>query len=257
MRLATLQTGKTFILYDAGILCDATDTPQTEPASLGSAGSGPTQLNPAWFTPAFWQARNAVTGQAPGRGATVFVDASAIAADDRHWVLRAYRRGGFAARLSESRYVWRGLERSRAFRELRLTATLHAQGLPVPAPVAGCVWHHGLTYEAALLTTYLPGARTLADLLPQADDHLLERVGTTLSRFHAAGLDHVDLNARNLLVTPDERVWVIDLDRCRLRRQSGRWQEANLQRLERSLERFAPGQGSAKLSALLRGYRPA
>ncbi len=211
------------------------------------------QITPAWFTPAFWQARDAVTGQAPGRGASLFVSAASVLPSDRQWVLRLYLRGGLAARISETRYVWAVLERTRAFRELRLTAALHERGLPVPTPVAGCVWRHGPTYEAGLLTERLMGARALAEMLPDADDTLLARVGETLRRFHEAGLDHVDLNARNLLITPDERVWLIDLDRCRLRRP-GSWQEANLKRLQRSLERFSPGQGENRLHQILRGY---
>ena len=115
MRLATFQIGKGFILYDAGILCDAALASQIAPV----------ELNPAWFTAAFWQARSAVVGQAAGRGASLFVDASAVAVADQQWVLRAYRRGGFAARISESHYLWTGLERTRAFHELRLNAALY------------------------------------------------------------------------------------------------------------------------------------
>src|SRR5690606_26182180 len=125
------------------------------------------------------------------------------------WVLRPYRRGGLVARLSEARYLWTGLERTRAFRELRLTADLHARGLPVPRPVAADVTRHGLTYSAALITVRLPGARALASLLEngEADDDLLQRVGATIRRFHDVGLDHVDLDARNLLVDEGGKVW--------------------------------------------------
>ena len=68
-----------------------------------------------------------MTGQAPGRGQSLFLEVG-----DRQWVLRPYRRGGLVARLSTSRYLWTGLERSRAFREVRLTARLYQAGLPVP-----------------------------------------------------------------------------------------------------------------------------
>ncbi len=177
-----------------------------------------------------------MVGEAPGRGASLFLSAGA-----EEWVLRHYRRGGMIARLSERRYVWTGLERTRAFREFQLTADLHAQGLPVPRPVAAGVTRHGLTYEAALITVRIPDARALADLLlaDEADDELLQRVGATIRRFHDAGLDHVDLNARNLLVDRGGKVWMIDLDRCRVRK-AGRWQQANLERLQRSLSRFCP-----------------
>lgn len=247
MRLATLQFEKEFILYDAGILWDATATPQIDVAQ-----SRQVTPDPAWFSADFWQARDAVVGQAPGRGTSLFVDASGIASDQQ-WVLRTYHRGGLVAKISASRYLWLGLERTRAFRELRLTALLRERGLPVAQPVAAFVHHHGPTYEAALITRRLEGARALAELLPQVDDALLARVGETIRRFHRTGLDHVDLNARNLLITPDEQVWMIDLDRCRLRRP-GRWQQANLQRLARSLRKFSPQNTARHWHALLQGY---
>jgi 3-deoxy-D-manno-octulosonic acid kinase len=216
MRLATCRTGKTFILYDARSLCDAGKTPQ---------------IDARLFDPAYWRQTRAVVGEAPGRGASLFLDV-----DGAHWVLRPYRRGGIVARLSEARYLWTGLERSRAFRELRLTAELYERGLPVPRPVAAGVTLQGLAYEAALITERIPGARALAELLQEdvADEALLQEVGATIRRFHDAGLDHVDLNTRNLLVDEYRKVWLIDLDRCRLRRP-GSWQRGNLKRLERSL----------------------
>ncbi|MCW4152043.1 3-deoxy-D-manno-octulosonic acid kinase [Halomonas sp. 18H] len=219
MRLATFRVGKTGILYDASSLCDADGTPQ---------------ITPELFDPAHWRQHDRVLGEAPGRGVSLFLKAG-----NEAWVLRPYRRGGLVARLSPDRYLWSGAERSRAFREMRLTAQLHEQGLPVPRPVAARVTRHGLTYEAALITVRLPGARALADCLDEADYALLQRVGRTIRRFHDAGLDHVDLNARNLLVDPEANIWLIDLDRCRLRRP-GRWQRANLTRLERSLHKQLP-----------------
>ncbi|SEM82482.1 3-deoxy-D-manno-octulosonic acid kinase [Halomonas caseinilytica] len=217
MRLATYRTGKVSILYDADSLCDACGTPQ---------------IGPHLFDPGYWRQTGTVIGEAPGRGASLFLQVG-----DEQWVLRPYRRGGLIARISTERYLWCGAERSRAFREMRLTAHLHALDLPVPRPVAAGVTRHGLAYEAGLITVRLPGARALADCLPEADAALLRRVGTTIRRFHDAGLDHVDLNARNLLVDASETVWLIDLDRCRLR-SPGRWREANLERLARSLTKF-------------------
>ncbi|TDR51825.1 3-deoxy-D-manno-octulosonic acid kinase [Halomonas ventosae] len=225
--MATYRAGKIFILYDADSLCDADRGSQTAPL-----------LPPHGFDPDYWRDAGRVIGEAPGRGASLFLDASPFEAGAQ-WVLRPYRRGGLIARLSDDRYLWTGLERTRAFRESRLTADLHARGLPVPRPVAARVTRHGLTYDAALITERIPGARALADLLQQdeAGAALLARVGTTIRRFHDAGLDHVDLNARNLLVDPQDEVWLIDLDRCRLRPE-GAWQAGNLARLERSLVKF-------------------
>lgn len=79
-----------------------------------------------------------------------------------------------------------------------------------------------------------------------------------IRRFHDHGLDHVDLNARNLLVDDSDRVWLIDLDRCRLR-VPGKWRESNLARLGRSLARFCGAETSAQqaLEDIRRGYSDA
>ncbi len=228
--MATFRAGKAFILYDADSLRDADGAPQ---------------IGPSTFDPEHWRRQGRVTGEAPGRGASLFLDAG-----DAEWVLRPYRRGGLVARLSESHYLWTGAERSRSFRELRLTAHLFSLGLPVPRPVAAVATRHGPSYEAALITVRLPAACALAERLHDGDEALLARVGATVRRFHDAGLDHVDLNARNLLVDNDEQVWLIDFDRCRLR-APGKWREANLDRLARSLAKF---DAEPAMAAIRRGY---
>ncbi len=159
------------------------------------------------------------------------------------------------AKLSHKRYLWIGAEQTRAFQELRLTARLFEQGLPVPRPVACCVTRHGLTYEAALMTVRIAGAKPLAELLVKdlADEALLKRVGAMIRRFHQAGLDHVDLNARNILIDPGGEPWLIDLDRCRIR-SAGEWQEANLKRLEKSLNKFVYRESQAAIGAIREGY---
>jgi len=51
---------------------------------------------------------------------------------------------------------------------------------------------------------------------------------------HAAGADHADLNAHNILLDGDGVVSVIDFDRGRLR-NGGSWMRRNLARLQRCL----------------------
>ncbi|MGS2741991.1 3-deoxy-D-manno-octulosonic acid kinase [Halomonas sp. LS-001] len=240
MRLATLQQRKSHILYDADSLCD---TPESH------------QILPAIFTPEYWRERALVTGEAPGRGSSLFLQPTPGASTQ--WVLRIYHRGGLISRLSKSRYIWTGCERTRSFREIRLTAALFANGLPVPRPIAACVIRHGFTYEAALITQRIPGARTLADCLNDTQiptdvlSTMLTNVGRMIRRFHDHGLDHVDLNARNILIDPQSSPWLIDLDRCRLR-SPGAWQNANLKRLESSAQKFNPGISTTQI---LQGYR--
>lgn len=206
------------------------------------------QATAALFDPAH-HGGQAQPVQAGGRGAAWFVRGAFGDA-----VLRHYRRGGLAARLSRSTYLWRGESAVRSVAEFRLLSAMHAEGLPVPAPLAAAYWRRGLGYRAALLVERIPAVRALADWLGDAADAApWETIGATLARFHAAGVHHADLNAHNILVDAAGVAWLIDFDRAR-RRTPGAWREANLRRLARSLAKLSPGDerwrpGFARLQA--------
>lgn len=234
MRLAALRQKNWLILHDVDSLSD---------------DASPHQPGPALFDGDAWRRQARVLGEAPGRGQSLFVQAG-----PHQWVLRPYRRGGLVARVCQTRYLWLGAERTRAFRELRLTAALFEQGLPVPRPIAAGVKRVGVAYEAALITVRIESAQALASRLSEGSvcDALLERVGAMVARFHQAGLDHVDLNARNVLIDTDDRPWLIDFDRCRLR-APGPWRADNLARLARSVAKFSAAP-EAVMQAISTGY---
>lgn len=242
MPIFKIQHANAHILYDAERFCGSA-VPLDAPARVE-----------ALFDTSFWEAREGIVASAPGRGESLFVAPHELSAtSDAEWVLRHYRRGGAIAHVASKRYAWTGVERTRAFREMRLTAGLKERGLAVPAPVGACVWRHQLSYEAAFISVRIPGARPLASLLNEIDTTVLEQVGRLIRDAHDLGLDHVDLNARNILIDHKGKAFIIDLDRCRLRDQ-GRWQEANLARLGRSLEKFAPGNAPSLLETITRSY---
>lgn len=160
--------------------------------------------------------------------------------DGREWVLRHYRRGGLIARLSPDRYLWLGLARSRAWREFHLLQALHAEGLPVPRPVAARVTQEGLFYRQDLITERIPEARPLSEVL-QAQALTAEawaQLGEMLARFHRAGVGHADLNAANILLDADGRFFLIDFDRGR-RPASPAFQARSLRRLRHSLDKWS------------------
>lgn len=243
MRILKSRSANAYILYDADALC------------------GP--VTPELFTKTFWDREDAITGEAPGRGASLFLtpgDHACGTPPEAGWVLRPYKRGGLIAHLSERRYIWTSYLRTRARREFKLTAYLHAQGLAVPQPVGACIWRHGLTYEAALITVRLPDAMTLEACLTTSDDVsyiILRAIGRLIRQAHDIGLDHVDLNARNIMVDAQGKPWLIDLDRCRLHRHGQHWQKRNIERLERSLTRFFPYRAAAVMHEIRQGYRQA
>ncbi len=198
------------------ILCDATAS---------------AQVGDDWFVLDYWRERGALQVQAGGRGGVAI-----IASPLGDCVLRHYRRGGLARALMGDRYLWTGADRTRPFREFRLSAEITRLGLPGPVAVAARYKRHGLFYRADLITLRIAEAQTLADCLAtgRLDRQLAEQVGAVVGRFHRAGIWHADLNAHNVLVSPDG-LHLIDFDRGRQRAPAAAWQRSNLQRLRRSL----------------------
>lgn len=229
----TLATEWGFILY--------------EDALAGHAGE-------AWFSAQHWARQRRLRGGAGGgRGDTWIVTGT-----DGEWVLRHYRRGGWAARLSTDYYAWTGLERSRPWREWRLLYSLYKEGLPVPQPLAARVRRHGFLYRGDLITRRIPEGRSLASRLQTSGIERLpwQAIGASLRHFHDAGVLHADLNAHNILLDARERVFLVDFDKSVRRTPARAWQQANLRRLRRSLRKLAPSSviESSAWGGLLEGY---
>jgi len=227
-----------------------------DPASLGNLAGAALE---AAFEPGFWAARGELIEATGGRGSAWFISA------DGCWALRHYRRGGWIARLSRDRYLWAGEARVRAFAEYRMLAELVGAGLPVPKPIAARYRRAGPFYRCDLITQRIPAARPLSSVLssgPLKADTWRE-VGAAVARLHAAGADHADLNAHNILVSDDGAVSVIDFDRGMLRtpgEKSGAWAARNLSRLHRSLVKVSRNLPPDRFSAaawdrLLTGYQ--
>lgn len=193
------------------------------------------QADRALLDPQHWAERGRMEASRGGRGAVCFVRGEFGEA-----VIRHYRRGGLIGRLNRDRYLWTGEDRNRAFREFRLLADLHAQGLPVPEPLAAGYTRFGLLYRADLMTLAIADSHTLAQVLAAGQGAAFDwaRLGELLARFHKAGAFHADLNAHNVM--RDERgvLWLIDFDRGELRSPALGWQRTTLQRLARSLRKL-------------------
>jgi 3-deoxy-D-manno-octulosonic acid kinase len=196
------------------------------------------------FTREHWQARGLLEEFAGGRGTV-----SLLHAGEGDWVLRHFRRGGFAARISADRYLWLGANATRSFREWRLLAELRHRQLPVPAPIAARYERHGITYRADIITAKLPEARTLASVIAaeRIDAAAWHRIGHTIGQFHAAGVHHADLNANNIMLAGDA-VYLLDFDRGRIR-ERGSWEADVLARLKRSLEKLKTQRPDAHFTA--------
>jgi 3-deoxy-D-manno-octulosonic acid kinase len=213
-------------------------------------------LSADWFEPRYWQARGELEGVALGRGTTSFLRTTS----GRRYALRHYRRGGMMAPVMRDRFGWAGEERTRPFAEYALTYRLHRAGLPVPAPVAARYRRAGSLYTGDIITERLTTLGSLAQCLRAGALSLVSwiAIGRCIRRFHDVGVCHADLNAHNVLLS-DEKVYLIDFDRCRLR-APGWWRDDNLVRLRRSLEKVTwslPPErfGVDDWHGLLDGYR--
>lgn len=157
-------------------------------------------------------------------------------------LVRHYRRGGAMARWFGDRYWFTTVDRTRCFAEFRLLEKLQRKGLPAPRPLAARFQRSGPWYRADLAMQELPGVQTLHGwfdgLTAVPTDLVGRRVGSTIGRFHRAGLWHADLNAYNVLLDADQSVWLVDFDRGEFRVPRRTWQQANLHRLRRSLNKL-------------------
>ncbi len=187
-----------------------------------------------WFDIAFWQSQDAIMGSSQGRNITWFVGHK-----NDEWVLRHYYRGGLVENILGDKYLFTGLPRTRCFQELQLLEHMYQSGLPVPKPIAGRVKKSGLFYRADILIEKIHHAQDLVATLgttplPESEWHA---IGATIAKFHQAGIFHSDLNAHNILIDKNNKVFLIDFDKCQKRHDSETWQQKNLERLKRSFNK--------------------
>ncbi|WP_372627419.1 lipid IV(A) 3-deoxy-D-manno-octulosonic acid transferase [Arsukibacterium sp.] len=196
------------------------------------------KVSAAQFDPLWWQQQQAVTGSSAGRNTAWFISHSHQGAQHQ-LVLRHYYRGGLAGKINKDRFFYQSAIYSRAMQEFSLLQWMRQQGLAVPKPVAARYRQTGVSYQADLLIERIRDARDLATILHNdraLTDSEWQAVGSAIARLHQAGVDHTDLNCRNILLDNHGKVWLIDFDKCR-RRLPGDWQQQNLQRLLRSLHK--------------------
>lgn len=208
------QIGQDYILYDADKLGNAADLSFDNDRLAG---------------------RGSILGAAEGRGTTLFIQHNGM-----DMALRHYHRGGLAAKLFTDQYIWTGLGRTRAWREWHLLAELHQMGLPVPEPVAAHVTRSGLLYQADILTLRIPQAQSVAQVLKSQSltESAWQAIGRCIRQFHEHGVYHADLNANNILLDTDQKVYVLDFDRGDIRKPARGWQQNNTDRLLRSFSKI-------------------
>ncbi|KZN48391.1 3-deoxy-D-manno-octulosonic acid kinase [Pseudoalteromonas luteoviolacea] len=194
-------------------------------------------IHSEWFKVQYWRDQNAIVTSKQGRAAAWFINYH----EDKIAVLKHYWRGGLAGKLLSDQYLYTGLEKTRVYQEFKLLSELHALNLPVPKPVAAYVQVKLGIYRADIITEAVRGAQSLCEMLQHqpASEQALTSVGRTIAQFHREGVYHDDLNINNILFDQTGQVYLIDFDKGAIRAQDKQWQQANIDRLNRSFKKEA------------------
>ncbi|MBT4434853.1 3-deoxy-D-manno-octulosonic acid kinase [bacterium] len=200
------------ILYDNSIIDDVTDD---------------------LFVPESWQEVNLMPSEMGGRGA-IYI----LKDHQKSFVLRHFLRGGLIKNISSDLYIWLGENQTRSFNEWRVNKKLLEFDLPVPIPIAAQYIKQGLFYKAKIITQEIPAIKPLSFFITSGNisDDFWFKIGKHIKRFHKVGLYHADLNAQNIHIDNEDKIWLLDFDKSRFLKP-GRWCEDNLKRLERSLNK--------------------
>jgi len=191
-------------------------------------------ITASWFDPTFWLSQNALTGTGNGRGEVWFIDGKF-----GNFVLRRYRRGGLIAKFNKCRFLFTGQTQTRPFLEISLLEKMNSLSLPVPKPVGALYRVTFGFYQAELLTETIQNAQDLFDIIKGQHTNKIRwnEIGAVIKRFHDNGIYHSDLNCHNIMIDQDNKIWLIDFDKCEQRPQDKKWQQANIDRLKRSLDK--------------------
>ncbi len=182
------------------------------------------------FDAGYWQEQGKILGSASGRGTTWFVQLDCMQAALRH-----YRRGGLFGKLVKDQYWFSGWEQTRSAQELNLLQILIDAGVNVPRPIAARAVKTGLTYQADLLCERIPNGRDLVSILQEKplSEVMYQKIGQEIAKMHKVNVNHTDLNIHNILIDGQDKVWIIDFDKC-CQQSDGDWKQSNLDRLKRS-----------------------
>lgn len=108
----------------------------------------------------------------------------------------------------------------------------------VPRPIAARAVKRTFCYQADLLSEKIPNARDLVSILQERPlpTEIYEKIGLEIRKMHDVQVNHTDLNIHNILIDDQEKVWIIDFDKC-CQQQGESWKKENLDRLKRSFEK--------------------
>lgn len=199
----------------------------------------------------------------------------AFAAAGGRWVVRRCRRGGAVGPVLGDRFLRGGVPRP--FREMAASEEARKRGIPTPRVLVAAVYPRGVFYRGDVVTEYVADSRDLAALLfgsdapeqrapgtaaeedPAVRQAALRDAGYLLARMARAGVEHADLNAKNVLLDRNEgraSAFLLDLDRARIHAPGDAVPAGAMwARLERSLRKFERATGRRLTASEWRALR--
>jgi 3-deoxy-D-manno-octulosonic acid kinase len=150
-------------------------------------------------------------------------------------IVKHYRRGGILRHVVRRHYLHIGAIRSQ--REYRMLQRVRGLGIRAPEPLL-YAYRGRLVYRNWLVCRPVVDSLSLARLSQQDPDRLLRVMPDfveQLKRLVEAGVLHVDMHPGNVLVDPEDRIFLIDFDKSRFfrgpknslrRRYRRRWERA-------------------------------
>jgi len=179
----------------------------------------------------YLESKQALKDTAQGRGTVHFFEQ-----EDSNLVLRHYHRGGLYSKANKDLFLYTGIPNTRAYRELDVLVYLQSHNIKVASPVAARIVKSGLYYRADIITEQVSDAQELHTLLKlhEVDENTWMKVGKAIARLHQLDVRHDDINVKNVLITDQGEVVLIDFDKCK-KQSHGNWKSANLARFYRSL----------------------
>jgi tRNA A-37 threonylcarbamoyl transferase component Bud32 len=161
-------------------------------------------------------------------------------------VVRHYMHGGILKKITGDRFA--GSERF--FEEIRVSEHLRSSGVNTPEVLGLLVQAGKLGFRrGALVTRMVEGGRDLLVYLkseegarqlssPVYRKSLVRTTAREVRKMHDAGVFHADLHVKNLLLSQDGKIHILDLDRAKMHKRLTRSRRlSNLIRLGRSLEK--------------------
>jgi 3-deoxy-D-manno-octulosonic acid kinase len=236
MTIKTKSVGKQHIIYHQPV--------KTKSGIQSDVRDDLILLSGSLFNPEYLLRQQKIYRQAMGRGRTYF-----FKHEQQDYVLKHYWRGGLVGKVNADFYFWNILNRqelqlqqTRAYQEFALLTSLAELKLPAPTPIAARICVSLLGYRADIITATLPNTQSLVQTLNKAiSDKVWFDIGVKIAMFHRHNIYHDDLNANNLLIDNNNKIFIIDFDKGKIitdeKIKSALWKTKNLQRLLRSLNK--------------------